>query len=188
MIFGRWSKADRSWWRSICPMRLFRGVDKYDASSEGEGATEAYSDSLYPFEFYLVGTPRSLQARAGSRDRWKETVASAARERAEETVGQTWLENIPLAVTIFYFPTAPMAGDIDNIVKPILDALIGHAYLDDQYIERVVSQKFEPDTGWTFGVQTDQLAAALDAIWAAAEAQPIVYIRIDDDLSWRTQP
>ncbi len=33
-----------------------------------------------------------------------------------------------MAVTIFYFLTASMAGDVDKIVKLILDALNGHAY------------------------------------------------------------
>lgn len=143
------------------------------------------SASLFPMEFYLTGVPLSLQAKASSKERWKNTVAEAARRRADETVDFLWLEDTPLAVTIFYFPTAPMAGDVDNIVKPILDALNGQAYLDDQAVERVVSQKFEPDTEWSFGAPTDQLAAALDAILAADERQPVVYIRIDDDLSWR---
>lgn len=115
-------------------------------------------------------------------------VAVTARQRAEQTVEFVWLEDTPVAVTIFYFPAAPMAGDIDNIVKPILDALKGQAYRDDKMVERVVSQKFEPDTGWSFGSPTNQLTTALDAISAAEGPQPVVYIRIDDDLSWRTQP
>ncbi|WP_093334423.1 RusA family crossover junction endodeoxyribonuclease [Sphingomonas rubra] len=144
--------------------------------------------SLFPLEFHLTGVPLSLQAKASSKERWKSTIAEAARRRAEDTVDLVWLEDTPLAVTIFYFPTAPMAGDVDNIVKPILDALNGQAYLDDQVVERIVSQKFEPDTDWSFGAPTGQLAAALDTISAAGERQPVVYIRIDDDLSWRTQP
>jgi hypothetical protein len=71
-------------------------------------------------------------------------------------------------------------------VKPILDALIGFAYLDDQVVERVVSQKFEPEMDWTIDDPSDQLIAALDAISAGDEPSPVVYIRVDDDLSWRT--
>ncbi len=37
------------------------------------------------------------------------------------------------------------AGDIDNIVKPILDALCHHIYMDDRQVQRLVVQKFEPD-------------------------------------------
>lgn len=143
--------------------------------------------TMFPLEFHLTAVPLSLQASGASKERWKGTVAQAARQRAEETVEFIWLDNAPVAVTIFYFPTAPMAGDVDNIVKPILDALNGQAYTDDRLVERVVSQKFEPEAAWSFGSPSAQLTAALDAISAADEPQPVVYIRIDDDLSWRTQ-
>ena len=43
-----------------------------------------------------------------------------------------------------------MAGDIDNIVKPIMDALVSLAYMDDKDVERVIVQKFEPDLDWGF--------------------------------------
>ena len=72
-----------------------------------------------------------------------------------------------------------MEGDIDNIVKPILDALIGVAYLNDRVVERVLAQKFEPEIDWFFERPTEPLLAALDI-----EA-PVVYIRLDDDGAWR---
>ncbi len=37
-----------------------------------------------------------------------------------------------------------MQGDVDNIVKPILDALSKHIYNDDGQVERIWVQKFEP--------------------------------------------
>ncbi len=73
-----------------------------------------------------------------------------------------------------------MMGDIDNIVKPIMDALIDVAYNDDHAIERIVVQKLEPGIDWECAEPSDQLAQALRI------ARPIVYIRIDDDLTgWR---
>lgn len=36
-----------------------------------------------------------------------------------------------MSVTIFYFPDGKMDGDIDNIIKPILDAMSAHIYIDD---------------------------------------------------------
>jgi crossover junction endodeoxyribonuclease RusA len=140
---------------------------------------------MFPLEFYLSEIPLSLQAKPRSQDRWKSVVRNAARQRAEDTVELIWLEEQPLAVTIYYFPPAPMPGDIDNIVKPILDAMIGTAYPDDKSIERIVSQKFEPATDWSFDDPTEQLSAALDAISASEKPSPVVYIRIDNDLSWR---
>ncbi len=72
-----------------------------------------------------------------------------------------------------------MEGDIDNIVKPILDGMIRVAYIDDNVVERVLVQRFEPGIERPFKDVTERLAAALDL-----EA-PVVYIRVDDDLSWR---
>ncbi|WP_353204789.1 RusA family crossover junction endodeoxyribonuclease, partial [Sphingomonas sp.] len=86
---------------------------------------------------------------------------------------------------IYYFLAAPMAGDVDNILKPILDALVGIAYLDDHLVERVLSQKFEPETDWSFDAPTERLSAALDTRSASEEPAPVVYILIDNDLSWR---
>jgi hypothetical protein len=73
-----------------------------------------------------------------------------------------------------------MQGDVDNIMKPIIDALINIAYLDDNDVERVIVQKFEPQTDWVIADPSEQLALALDT------DLPVVYVRVDDDLSWRT--
>lgn len=37
-----------------------------------------------------------------------------------------------------------MQGDVDNIVKLVVDTLSAHIYIDDKEVERVVVQKFEP--------------------------------------------
>lgn len=91
----------------------------------------------------------------------------------------SWLDERPLALSIYYFTAAPMEGDVDNIVKPIMDALIGTAYQDDAVIERVVVQKFEPDFYWAFEEPSGMLSAALDT------DAPVVYVRVDDGLAWR---
>ncbi len=76
-----------------------------------------------------------------------------------------------------------MGGDVDNIVKPILDALIGVVYVDDQIVERVTVQKFEPTASWSFANPSEQLAAALDL--ASIESLPVVYVHVVNDLNWR---
>jgi Holliday junction resolvase RusA-like endonuclease len=142
-------------------------------------------DFLFPFDFFVSGTPVSLQARPASLRRWKDVVAQAARARILDRDLQTFLIPTSLAVTIYYFPIAPMAGDIDNIVKPILDALIGVTYLDDRMVEMLTVQKFEPELGWEITSQSEQLALALDSINASEAPAPVVYVHIADDLSWR---
>jgi Holliday junction resolvase RusA-like endonuclease len=137
------------------------------------------AEVLFPFEFFVAETPRSVQASKSSLQRWKELVQAAARIRVAERVEQSWLDQRPLALTIFYFPSAPMEGDVDNIIKPIMDALVGVAYPDDRFVERIVAQKFEPDLDWSFDEPSEMLATALNI------GGEIVYVRVDDDLAWR---
>jgi crossover junction endodeoxyribonuclease RusA len=116
--------------------------------------------------------PVSLQASTASKAIWKERVSDSARVRLQEDF---WATSKILSVTIFYFCATDMEGDIDNIVKPILDALCKLVYLDDNQVERVLVQKFEPGRIFTFHDPTPELADALE------QAAPQVYVRIDDD-------
>lgn len=121
----------------------------------------------------------SLRASSASRGRWKTAVAEVARERIHEKTELSWLDERPLSAFVYYFSAEPMEGDIDNIVKPILDAMIGIAYPNDRVVERVLAQKFEPDVDWSFERPSEILLQALDT------QVPVVYIRLDDDLAWR---
>ncbi|AWN41556.1 RusA family crossover junction endodeoxyribonuclease [Methylobacterium durans] len=137
------------------------------------------ADTLYPFELVLEGTPISLQGSSASKERWKAAVRSRGQARAYETDEIGFLYECPAAITIYYFPTDPMVGDVDNIVKPIMDALINVGYKDDNFVESVHVQKFEPGIEWVFEDPSEQLAQALDL------DPPVVYIRVIDDMSWR---
>jgi hypothetical protein len=68
-----------------------------------------------------------------------------------------------------------MQGDIDNIVKPILDAMERHIYLDDRQVERVVVQKFEPGNVYQFPTPSAMLDKALN------HEKPVLYVRLSDD-------
>ena len=82
---------------------------------------------------------------------------------------------LPLAVTLYYFPAAEMVGDIDNIVKPILDALNRYVYLSDRQIQRISVQKFEPGNVFRFDAPSPILQDAIN------RAKPVLYVRISDD-------
>ena len=126
-----------------------------------------------PFEFVVLGTAISLQGSSRSKDDWKKTVQAAARSALPEG---SWLLTDNLAVTIFIFPGAAMQGDVDNRVKPILDAMTKCVYSNDELVERVVVQKFEPGRIFAFQNPTQALLTALEA------DQPVVYVRITDDV------
>jgi crossover junction endodeoxyribonuclease RusA len=68
-----------------------------------------------------------------------------------------------------------MAGDVDNIVKLVLDALSAHIYLDDAQVERVVVQKFEPGNVFSF---SNPSTSFVDAITGP---KPVLYVRVSDD-------
>lgn len=80
-----------------------------------------------------------------------------------------------MAVTLYYLPDAPMQGDVDNIVKLVLDAMCKHIYLDDRQVERVVVQKFEPGNVFAFKQPTTVFAKAL------TEERPVLYVRLTND-------
>lgn len=75
-----------------------------------------------------------------------------------------------------------MTGDVDNIVKLVIGGMKTVLSPDDRVIERVIVQKFEPGFEAVFRSLTPTLARA------AETEPPVLYIRVDDDLSWRQVP
>ena len=127
----------------------------------------------FPLEFVVRGTPVSLQAaRARSKEAWKERVKEASYDALPEGHFAT---GAPISVTLFYFPAAEMQGDLDNIVKPILDAMSKHIYNDDRQVERVWVQKFEPGRIFQFSRPSEVLSEALNG------EKPLLFIRLGDD-------
>jgi crossover junction endodeoxyribonuclease RusA len=134
----------------------------------------------FPIEFLIRDTPRSHQsANSKGKERWKRKVGEIAGMHARKLKDFFFIDERPLAATIFYFPPAPMKGDVDNIVKLIVDAMVAVLYPDDRFIERIVVQKFEPGSEYVFNSLTPTLEQAVET------DPPVIYIRIDDDLSWR---
>ena len=75
-----------------------------------------------------------------------------------------------------------MEGDVDNIVKLIIDGMVNVIYLDDRLLERAVVQKFDPGVEFVMHSLTSRLEEAIRT------EPPVIYIRVDADLSWRELP
>ena len=92
---------------------------------------------MLPFEFVIYRSPVSQQARRRELVRqWTQEVrnAAAALWRGQPTVDGT------LAVSVTYlFDRAEL--DVDNIPKPILDALKGLIYADDATVTDLTCRK-----------------------------------------------
>lgn len=124
-----------------------------------------------PIEFYVTGTPVSLQcANPRARAEWKTKVLDAARSVVP---AESWaLQQPGLSVTLFYFPQDDLMGDVDNIAKLVLDALQPHIYGDDQQVDRLVIQRFPTSAVSPFAAPSDVLLRAI------ARTEPTLYIRI----------
>jgi hypothetical protein len=129
--------------------------------------------STFPVEFIVKGTPVSFQnPRPEARNEWKARVNEACSARLPP--GYT-LSAARIAVTLYYFPIAPMQGDVDNIVKLVLDAMCGQIYVDDSQIDRIVVQRFEPGNYFGFASPSPILEDALE------QAEPVLYVRLSED-------
>lgn len=93
---------------------------------------------MFPIEFTFEGPPLSLQSKNKTRKRaYKQSVENAAKQvLAAGFVPLT--QDLEIKITYYYEGDTP---DIDNIIKPIQDALIGVVYVDDQQIADTRSRK-----------------------------------------------
>lgn len=94
------------------------------------------------FEFIVEGPPVSIRAKKTHTkryQRWVKTVRTCAEKQ--------WLRGTPtnsaeitVHITNYYTLVPP---DVDNIIKPILDAPETVAYSDDIQVRKVISEKFD---------------------------------------------
>lgn len=119
-------------------------------------------------EFILSRRPISHQSKSASnRQRWKEFVTAEAQKVWQ---GQPAVA-IPCQLTLVYFCNDRPA-DIDNIIKPIQDALVGLVYVDDIYVTDIDCHR----RPLTAPFELARLPALL--LPAIAMGQECVYVRI----------
>ena len=126
---------------------------------------------MQPFEFVIPSRPVSQQTRR--RDRlhiWKEYVRSLA------VASWTPINSRPLgtaSLTLLYL-YEEAALDLDNIVKPIQDALVGVALDDDALVSDIVIRRRSLRTTFRLDGLTPVLTAAFD------RGGEFVYVKIED--------
>ena len=93
---------------------------------------------MLPFEFVIDGPPVSQQARRRARLReWISKVANEANSHWPEDAFPV-VDSVMVKITYFYKDT-PV--DVDNISKPILDALKGVIFADDSQVTDLLCRK-----------------------------------------------
>jgi hypothetical protein len=81
-----------------------------------------------------------------------------------------------LSATVIYFHAGPTDLDIDNIAKPILDALVGTIYVDDRLVVQVLLRKTRLSAGLRIANPSSTLAVALTGL----HRDDFVYVRLTD--------
>lgn len=93
---------------------------------------------MIPLEFIIKGPPVSQQTRNRSRLRnWKNRVRLAA-QRKWSSGNPPTQEEIEIRITYFYEDISP---DVDNIAKPIQDALEGLIFENDGQVVNLTCRK-----------------------------------------------
>jgi hypothetical protein len=124
---------------------------------------------LLPFEFVVTGSPISLQTNNRALlQSWKTKVRQAAVSRLP--VGIPTIQSVQLIVIHYYTASPP---DIDNIAKPILDALNLLVYIDDKQITDLTLRKRNLRNLSKAQNLPEVIAEAL------AKGEPFVYVKID---------
>jgi len=123
---------------------------------------------VIPLEFTIAGPPISLQAKSATKQRWKTAVAGAATVLLPSSVPPT-NDDVALHITYYYDGDPP---DVDNIIKPIQDALIGVVYLDDSQVVHAQSSRTRIDGSFTIR------GASAVLLNGFSQREPFVYIRV----------
>ncbi len=115
---------------------------------------------LKAFEFVIEGTPISQQAKKRRilRD-WKNRVHKTARKYWPQKEAPM-KEKMHLTLTYFY---ADEALDVDNMIKPVLDAMIGIVYLDDSQITDIYGRKRKLNSSFRIHSCSPALARGLSS-------------------------
>lgn len=95
--------------------------------------------TLTMLEFVVMGTPVSLSGSAEAKRFWQQRVTRAAEEARKDWVPSAF---DALVLRVAYFYVYAPAADLDNIVKPLQDALKGVAFVDDiQVVDLIASMR-----------------------------------------------
>ncbi len=118
------------------------------------------ADSVPPSPFELVLPFRPISLQGGGRSKYQDRLADEARLR----FGKRELLQGKLYVRVIYFHRVMRKkADVDNIIKPILDALKGVVYVDDSAIRQCYAESIYIPDGFTLG-QSNKASPVFDEL------------------------
>ena len=126
---------------------------------------------MLPFEFTIKGPPISAQTRSRQRlSAWKQQVRSCAQAEVNPLAD---LVDTDVCVTITYYYDGD-SPDVDNIIKPIQDALIGVVFDDDRQVVETKGRKRSVNGSY----QIRGVSAVL--LTAFADGDDFVHVKVVD--------
>jgi crossover junction endodeoxyribonuclease RusA len=132
---------------------------------------------MIPFEFTIQGPPVSNQTRNRARlQQWKQDVRQVAQARVPAGAAPV-TDAVRITITYYYEGDTP---DVDNIIKPIQDAMNGVVFVDDGQVDETKSRKRPLNGSYQIkgasGVLLHAFAAGKDFLHVRVEACPHVGI------------
>lgn len=125
---------------------------------------------MHSFEFLIPGRPVSVHAKnRRAYQTWKERVGIEAIRNSPPTFPFT---NFDARLTIVFASGERSPVDVDNVIKPIQDALAGAFYADDEMVSDVDAHR----RTWADEVSEKGLPDLLRRVWR--EQLECVYVRI----------
>lgn len=118
-----------------------------------------------------------MTSRGDARRRWQEQIRQAGKAAATGLPPSS-VDSFVLRIAYFYVEEGP--ADLDNIVKPIQDALQGIAYVDDSQVVDLVASKRRKGS-------TDERLLTLTPILASGFSGGSDFVHIAVDYSSRIE-
>lgn len=125
---------------------------------------------MLPIEFTFEGPPLSLQSKSSARKSAYKTRVGVEAQSVLPPGFAPITDNLQIVITYYYEGSTP---DIDNIIKPIQDALIGVIYVDDNQIADTRSRKKEINGSYTVR------KVSLPILQAFSKGSEFVHVKID---------
>ena len=131
-----------------------------------------------PWDCAVPGVPASLQGSSGKQADWRTRVATAA--TARWPAGEPPLAE-PLRLTVAFLHSGQPV-DVDNMLKPTVDGLVGVTYVDDALLEQVLGARQDLSRV----LRLDRLSPVLvrAVVESLTGGGPFVYLRLSSPVEF----
>jgi hypothetical protein len=121
------------------------------------------------FRIWVPGIPKSSQSK-GDKTKYIQAIQKATKDQVPYPVKSGRID-----IEIFFVALSTIRSDVDNIIKPILDALVDIVYFDDRQVRSVRAVAIPPDDIMSFHNADTK---AMDRLYKAKEFMIDIYHQI----------